>query len=63
VDTGQREQAVSQAARAREEQVRRDEADAVRERAAAEGRARDEEVRADQARGNAQALEQVEEDR
>ncbi len=56
-----RTQAAEQVAQAREQELHRDEVDAVRERAGAEERARDEENRAEQARRDAAALENVEE--
>jgi len=55
-----RRQATEQVAQAREQDLRRDEVEAVHERAAAEGRAQDEEVRAEQARRDAAVLEDVE---
>ena len=59
-DTAVRRQAPEQVAQAREQDLRRDEVDAVHERVAAEERAQDEEVRAEQARRDAAALENVE---
>jgi uncharacterized protein YjbJ (UPF0337 family) len=59
-DTTVRKQATEQVAQVREQDLRRDEVDAVHERAAAEGRAQDEEVRAERARRDAAALEDLE---